>query len=130
MKLNGNNVYIKDYDVIKTKDILFALSDKTSKEESNYWTVPFYHTKEDKIYVIVWNNKDEDPIDVNFIINNDKIISFNNIKKYQWNVSPIGDINEINSILVLVNNQVKTHVILNDDNRDLFKQTNYSQHTI
>ena len=82
------------------------------------------------VYAIVWNNKDEDPIDVNFIINNDKIISFKNIKRYQWNISPIGDISEINSILVLVNNQVKTHVILNDDNRDLFKQTNYSQHTI
>lgn len=130
MKLNGNSIYVKDYDVIKNKDILFALSDKTYKEENNYWVVPFYHTKEDMVYAIVWNNKDEDPIDVNFIINNDKIISFKNIKRYQWNISPIGDISEINSILVLVNNQVKTHVILNDDNRDLFKQTNYSQHTI
>lgn len=130
MKLNGNSVYIKDYDVIKNKDILFALSDKTSKEEGSYWTVPFYHTKEDKVYAIVWNNKDENPIDVNFIVNSDKIISFKNIKKYQWNISPIGDINDVNTILVLVNNQVKTHVILNDGNRDLFKQTNYSQHTI
>lgn len=130
MKLNGNSVYIKDYDVIKNKDILFALSDKTSKEDGSHWTVPFYHTKEDKVYAIVWNNKDDNPIDVNFIVNGDKIISFKNIKKYQWNISPIGDINDINSILVLVNNQVKTHVILNDENRDLFKQTNYSQHTI
>ena len=112
MKLNGNSIYVKDYDVIKNKDILFALSDKTYKEENNYWVVPFYHTKEDMVYAIVWNNKDEDPIDVNFIINNDKIISFKNIKRYQWNISPIGDISEINSILVLVNNQVKTHVIL------------------
>jgi hypothetical protein len=130
MKLNGNNVYIKDYDVIKTKDILFALSDKTSKEESNYWTVPFYHTKEDKVSVIVWNNKDEEPIDVNFIVNNDKMITFNNVNKFEWKIGDIGDIKEIDSILVLVNNQVKTHVILNDDNRDLFKRTNYSQHTI
>ena len=113
MKLNGNSIYVKDYDVIKNKDILFALSDKTYKEENNYWVVPFYHTKEDMVYAIVWNNKDEDPIDVNFIINNDKIISFKNIKRYQWNISPIADISEINSILVLVNNQVKTHVILN-----------------
>lgn len=130
MKLNGNSIYIKDYDVIKNKRILFALSDKTSKEKSSYWAVPFYNTKEDKVYAIVWNNKDETPINVNFIVNNDKIISFENIKKHQWNIGSIGDINEIDSIMVLVNNQIKMNLIFDDGNRDLFKKTNYSVHTV
>ena len=95
----------------------------------DYWTVPFYNTKEDKVSVIVWNNKDDEPIDVNFIINGDKLITFNNIKKYEWKMNDVGNINDINSILILVNGKLKTNIILNDDNRQLFKDTNYSIHT-
>ena len=69
--LNGNTIHIKDYEQVKLKDIQFALSNNTFKETMNYWTVPFYDTKEDKVSVIVWNNKDDKPINVNFIINND-----------------------------------------------------------
>jgi hypothetical protein len=129
MKLNGNKIYVKDFDNIKFKDIKFALSDKTSKENDSFWAVPFYNTKEDKIYVVAWNDRSESPIDVNFIINDNQIISFKKIKKYEWNLGLVGDIQEVESILVIVNNRVKTHIIFNDNNRDLFKKTNYSHHT-
>jgi hypothetical protein len=39
----------------------------------------------------------------------------------------IGDINDINSILILVNDKVKTNIILNEKNKELFKKTNYTQ---
>lgn len=129
MKLNGNSIYIKDYDFIKNKDILFSLSDKTSKEEGSYWTVPFYHTKEDKVYVIVWNSKDEEPINTTFIINNDRMITLNNVNKFGWKMADIGNIDDINSILILVNNKIKTNITLNEENKEWFKKTNYSQHT-
>jgi hypothetical protein len=127
MKMNGNTVYIKDYDKIKSKDIQFALSRNTSKETMSYWTVPFYNTKEDKVSVIVWNNRDEDPIDVSFIINNDRLITFNNVNKFEWRMEDIGNVNDIRSILILVNNKIKTNITLNDENRELFKTTNYTQ---
>jgi len=127
MKMNGNTIYIKDFDVIKKKNIQFALSHNTSKESMSYWTVPFYNIKEDKVSVIVWNNKDEQPIDVNFIVNNDRIITFNNINKFEWKIGDIGNINDINSILILVNNKIKTNIILNNENREWFKKTNYAQ---
>ena len=126
MKMNGNTIYIKDFDIVKTKDIHFALSHKTSKETMSYWTVPFYNTKEDKISVIAWNNKDEEPIDVNFIVNNEKMITFNSVKKFEWRMGDIGNINEINSILILVNNKIKSNIVLNEENRELFKTTNYT----
>jgi hypothetical protein len=126
MKMNGNTIHIKDYEEVKLKDIQFALSNNTSKETMNYWTVPFYDTKEDKVSVIVWNNKDDKPINVNFIINNDKIITFNNVDKFQWRIGEIGKINEINSILILVNNKIKTNIELTEENREWFKNTNYS----
>lgn len=127
MKLNGNSIYIKNFDEIKNKDIKFALSKDTSKETMNYWTVPFYNTKEDKVSVIVWNNKDNEPIDVNFIVNSDKMITFNNVNKFEWRMGDIGHIDDINSILILVNNRIKTNIILNEENKEWFKKTNYTQ---
>jgi hypothetical protein len=129
MKLNGNTIYIKNYDDIKNKDIKFALSKDTSKETMNYWTVPFYNTKEDKVSVIVWNNKDDNPINVIFIINNERLLTFKEVNKFEWKMGDIGDINDINSILILVNDKVKTNIILNEKNKELFKKTNYTIHS-
>ena len=129
IKLNNNTVYIKDYNIVKNK-IQFSLSDDILEKGHNCWAIPFYNTKEDKIYALVWNNVDENPINVNFIINNKKILSFENIKKFNWSMDIIGDIQEINSILILVNNEVKINIEFDENNRELFKQTNYSQYKI
>ena len=129
MKMNGNTIYIKDYEKVKLKDIQFALSNNTSKETMNYWTVPFYNTKEDKVSVIVWNNKDDEPINVNFIVNNEKIITFKGINKFQWKMGDIGDIDGIDSILILVNDKIKTNIKLTEENKEWFKKTNYTIHT-
>lgn len=128
MRLNGNSVYIKNYDDIIKKDIKFALSNNTSKEDMCYWTVPFFNTKENKIFVIAWNNKDEEPINVNFIINNSEIVTFDKIKKFEWKMKSVGDIEDIDSILVLVNNKIKTNISLEGEKKEIFKLTNYSQH--
>jgi hypothetical protein len=110
MKMNNNTIFIKNYDEIKLKDIQFALSNNTSKETMNYWTVPYYDTKDDKVSLIVWNNKDEIPITVNFIINNDRIITFKDVKKFEWKLGDIGDINDIDSIITLVNGTKKNEI--------------------
>ena len=126
MKMNGNTIYIKNYEQVKLKDIQFALSNNTSKENMNYWTVPFYNTKEDKVSVIVWNNKDDEPINVNFIVNNEKIITFKEVNKFEWKMGEIGDINNIDSILTLVNGEKKNEIKFDDNLREIFKKTNYT----
>lgn len=129
MKMNNNTIYVKNYDEIKLKDIQFALSNNTSKETMNYWTVPYYDTKNDKVSLIVWNHKDEIPITVNFIINNDRIITFKNVKKFEWKLGDIGDINGINSIITLVNGIKKNEIKFDDNLREIFKKTNYTIYT-
>jgi hypothetical protein len=131
IKMNNNTIYIKDYDEVILKDIQFALStSKTSKDNMNYWTVPFYNTNEDKIFVIAWNNKDTEPIDVIFIINNENIITLNNIQKFGWELREVGKLENINSIITLVNGERKNEIKFNDDDfRDIIKKTNYSTHT-
>jgi hypothetical protein len=124
---NGGKIFFKYFNKLIIKNNQFNLSDKTSKDSMDYWTVPFYNTKEDKVSVIVWNNKDEDPINVSFIINNDKLITFNNVNKFEWRIGDIGNIKDIESILILVNNRIKTNITLNEKNKEWFKKTNYTQ---
>jgi hypothetical protein len=124
---NGGKIFFKDFNKMMDKNNQFNLSDKATKDSMDYWTVPFYNTKEDKVSIIVWNNKDDNPINVNFIINNDKMITFNNLNKFEWRMGDIGNINDINSILILVNNKIKTNIILNKEKREIFKITNYTQ---
>jgi hypothetical protein len=127
MRLNNNLIYVKDLDEISEEQIQFALSVNTNKDSMNYWTVPFYNPKEDKMSVIVWNNKDVDPIDVSFIINDHQVISFKNIKKYGWQMADIGKIEDINKIVIIVNDKVKNKIMLDENNRSLFKRTNYAE---
>ena len=129
MKMNGNTIYIKNYEQVKLKDIQFALSNNTSKENMNYWTVPFYNTKEDKVSVIVWNNKDDEPINVNFIVNNEKIITFKDVNNFEWKMGEIGDINNIDSIITLVNGEKKNEIKFDENLREIFKKTNYTIYT-
>lgn len=129
MKMNGNTIHIKDYEQVKLKDIQFALSNNTSKETMNYWTVPFYDTKENKVSVIVWNNKDDEPINVNFIVNNEKIITFKGVNKFEWKIGEIGDINNIDSIITLVNGKKKNEIKFDENLREIFKTTNYAIYT-
>jgi len=126
MKMNDNSIYVKNYDEVITKDIKFALSKKTSKDSMSYWTVPFYDNLNDKVSVVVWNNKDDNPINVNFIINGERIITLNNVNKFEWKIRDVGNINEIDSILILVNDKIKTKIEFNNESREWFKRTNYA----
>ena len=125
MQMNGNTIFIKDYKLLVDNNIKVGLSRNTERDSMTYWTVPYYNPKENKVSVVVWNNKDETPINVSFIINNTQIVSFNNVKKFSWEIRDIGKIEDIDSILILVNNKIKTHIILNEETKELFKQTNY-----
>ena len=126
MKMNGNSIYIKDYNLLEENNIEVGLSRNTERDAMNYWAVPYFNTKENKVSVVVWNNKDEVPINVNFIVNQNQIVHVNGIKKFEWQIKDIGTIEEINSILVLVNNKVKTNIVFDEKTRELFKKTNYT----
>jgi hypothetical protein len=79
--------------------------------------------------VIVWNNKDDEPINVNFIVNNEKIITFKDVNKFEWKMSEIGDINNIDSIITLINGKKKNEIKFDENLREIFKKTNYTIYT-
>lgn len=126
---NNNNILYKNFNDLITSGNKFELSKNTNKDSMDYWAVPFFDTKDNSLNVIVWNHKDDEPIDVSFVINDEILISFKKIKKWEWSIKKIGNINEYFNIVILVNNKIKTTFNLNDNNREMFKKTNYTQYS-
>ena len=79
--------------------------------------------------VVVWNNKDYGPIDVIFLINDEKVIKFDQIKKFEWGIKDIGDIDDINKITIITNGKLKNNINFDDTYREVFKKTNYAYYT-
>lgn len=126
-KKNGGTIYFKDFTILSESN-KFNLSENTSKENLNYWVVPYFDQKSNLVNVVAWNNKDEEKIDVIFIINDERIIPIKNLEKFGWSIKEVGPLEEINTIVTLVNGRVKTRILFDDEKRDLFKKTSYSTH--
>ena len=87
------------------------------------WCVPLCDRNSDMVYFFVFNNKGGE-YDIDIIVNN-KHLNINTNCLSCWYKRFLGDINEINEILVLVNKKIKKHIILNDENRDMFRKYNF-----
>jgi hypothetical protein len=87
------------------------------------WCVPLCDRHSDMVHFFVYNNKGGE-YDIDVIVN-DKHLNISTTCLNCWHVRPLGDINEINEILVLVNKKIKKHIILNDENRDMFRTYNF-----
>ena len=87
------------------------------------WCVPLCDRNSDMVHFFVYNDKGgEYNVDV---IVNDKHLNINTTCLGCWHVRPLGNINEINEIVVLVNKKLKKHIKLNDKNRDMFRKYNF-----
>lgn len=119
-----NSLLIKDYNILKNK-IEVNLSSNTQKDELSYWVVPFYNPKNNTIDFVCWNNKTESPINVNVIVNNERFLSYKNVNKFEYYLDELGSLDNIDSILVLINDKVKLFIDFKIINKQDFIKTNY-----
>lgn len=124
---NNRKIFVKDYYKIVEKGNKFALSDNTKNADLSMWCVPYYDTERDSMYLLVWNNKREKPLNVRFIVNDKHVIELNNIKLHTWKNFDIGKIQNINSIETIIENKLKNRIVFDDKFREIFKKTNYSK---
>ena len=129
-KIDNEQILYKNWDILIQKGNIFNLSVNTQKDDLNDWTVPFYDTKTDKINFIVWNFKKDKPIDVSFLINQNQLITINNVNKFEWKMADGDNIDNINEILTIVNNKIKQHIdISTPELKEKFKRNNQTQYS-
>ena len=118
----------KDFKVLEDKGIKVNLSSEAQKDDLDFWTVPYYDPKTDNLNFICWNQRSKDPIDVSVITNNNKLTSFKSVAYRNYHIRELGPISEINDILILINNKVKTHIDFNSISKEDFMNTNNVKH--
>lgn len=129
MMSNGLKVFIRDFFTDVSQKNVYGLSKDTNKDSLNYWAVPYFNARKNILSVVVWNNKDYGPIDVIFLINDEKVIKFDQIKKFEWGIKDVGDIEDINKITIIINGKLKNNINFDDTYREVFKKTNYAYYT-
>jgi len=122
---NGNKVYFKDHNLITKNGNILRIIDFHKGEFEMQWAVPFYDHLSGLIEFIVWNDASEKPCDIMVIVNNEKIIKFDNLKKFEWSITSLGEPKNIKNIKVIINDKLKNNLILDENNIELFKQTNF-----
>lgn len=122
---NGNKIFFKDHNVISQNGNILRIIDFHKGDFEMQWAVPFYDHKTDNIDFIVWNDASEKPCNIIVIVNNNKILKFENLKKFEWSINTLGKPQEISNIKILINDKLKNNIILNEQNIEMFKLTNF-----
>jgi hypothetical protein len=59
------------------------------------------------------------------ILNDDKIIKFSNLEKFNWSISSLGKPNDVKNIKIIINDKLKNNITLDESNIEMFKKTNF-----
>ena len=122
---NGNKIYFKDHNVITQNGNILRIIDFHKGDFEMQWAVPFYDDTKKTIEFVVWNDASEKPCNVIVIVNDDNIIKFENLKKFEWSIQTLGEPKDIRNIKVIINDKLKNNIILNENNIEMFKKTNF-----
>lgn len=125
LRKDGSTIFFVDYNIMLEYDNQYKLSDQTEKESLSGWSVPYYNPNDDKIYVVVWNDRYEDLLSTTFIINEISHISISDINKFGWSIKEVGPIDEVKTITTIVNGKIKNTITFDNEFKDKFKKTNY-----
>jgi hypothetical protein len=121
LKVNGRTIFFESITKLDPTNIFQKFDSHMNNELT--WCVPLCEKNSDTVHFFVYNDKGGE-YDVDIIVN-DKHLSIKTTCIGCWYLRPLGEINKINEIVVLVNKQIKKHIILNDSNRDMFRKYNF-----
>lgn len=122
----GGSIYYKDLKELLDKGNDLNLSINTEKDLLDYWSVPFWDQESKTLKHITWNNKDYGDINVVVIVNDEIVVTFKKLSKFTWQIKDLGSLDEIETITILINGNIKNRITLNDELRELIKTSSYS----
>lgn len=117
---NDRTILFEPISILDSEGI-FQKVDNHSNNELQF-CVPVCDKNSDTMYFFVWNEGFNASIDV---LVNDKHMHIESNNEGIWDLRHLGNIEEINSIIVLVNGKIKKEIFLTPENRKAFKEDNF-----
>jgi hypothetical protein len=122
---NNNKVLFKDHNLLTANGNSIRMVNFHALDLDMQWAVPIFNQETGIVDFIAWNESSDEPCSVTVIVNNDRIHTFNNLPRYGWRLEQLGSPEKVQDIVVLVNNKLKHHIQLNEDNIEEFKKYNF-----
>ena len=113
---------------VKNKSLLdinnnFGLSHTQNTHTA--WCLPYYDRLTNKLSFIIWNVEEPSrDINVQLIYNEDKVITFGEIKHSHWVVKDIDDFDNAKKLTVILNGKIRNEYDFIKDG-DMFKQVSF-----
>ena len=127
--LNKNEkLFLKNISLITDNGNQIELADKIENNSKQLWATPFWNDRNNKVNYICWNNKSSKTLNINLIINNSKIIDMGELQSCGWRIIPIGDFGEIDSIILMVDNEIIKKTDLSKMKFDYFTTYNFIEY--
>lgn len=118
---NGRTLHLEPLEVLDPSGV-FQKVDMHSNDELN-WCVPVCDKSSNDLYIFVYNNNGgEYRIDV---INGEKHVQIINKHKSTWTLTPIGDVENTEKIIIMINGVIKKEVTITEKNKETFKNYNF-----
>jgi hypothetical protein len=122
----SGKVYKKNRDELETNGNKFGIIDGQVGVKFIPWAVPFYDQLDDTIGFIVWNTKNENGVEHIIIINNQTVISTPMTFLNHWRMINLGNLNDIQNILVIENGEIRDKFNLTTEEEiEIFKKSSF-----
>jgi len=94
--------------------------------EKNNWVVPVYNERDKNIFIFSWVEFDEEVgSDVSIIVNDEKILRLDRSVKTRWSIHDIGKAENISTIKIIVDDEIRRKYNFNLLPIEDFKKYNY-----
>jgi hypothetical protein len=118
-----DDFYQKEYEVLEKNGINVALNYDL---DDNKWIIPVFKESDNNLYIFSWVENEEDVnSEVIVIVNNESVFKLKRPFKGFWMVSPIGHIDSVKSITILVNGVITREYDFNKTNINEFIRHNF-----
>lgn len=123
---DGGKVFKKDRHSLEVNGNKFGIIDGQVGVKFIPWAVPFYDKLNDTIGFVVWNTKNQNGVEHIIILNNDRIVNIPTTLLNHWRLVNLGNVNEIQSILIIENGEIRNKFKLTSNEEiDIFKKSSF-----
>lgn len=121
LTVNNRSIKLEPISKLDPKGIFQKVDNHQNNELT--FCVPLCDRTSDRVYLFVYNEKGFDSnIDV---IVNDAHLNLKISEPRTWSLRYLGEINEIQSVTILVDKKIKKQIFLNAENREIFRKYNF-----
>ena len=102
----SDNVLVKDMKLLETIGVKIQLNSDITEYQ---WVVPVYDNNTKKMVLFSWGKDEINPMEIKLIVNDSIILNYT-VKPEFWIIRDIGDIDNIQNIIIIVNNVIRNSI--------------------